>query len=141
MRFLGPIRLPIQASRARWPRYLDENTGPDNPRVYRNAVILVTPSRDGLQIAQARVRDYLAWGQVKTNLKEQETEGAVDVARLQTLAINIDKAELQVKESFLPKFKEVLSSKMVARFYQIENKLDTIIDFGIATEIPLVRGK
>ncbi len=50
-------------------RYLDENTGPDNPRVKRNAVILVVPSKDGLELAQARVREYLAWEQVKTSLK------------------------------------------------------------------------
>jgi hypothetical protein len=56
-------------------------------------------------------------------------------------SIDIDKAELKVKESFLPKFNKVLTSKKVARFYQIENKLDAIIEFGIASEIPLVVGK
>jgi len=90
-------------------RYLDENTGPDNPRVYRNAVILVVPSKDGLELAQARVREFLAWEQVKTNLKEQESEGAVDVARLQTLAISIDKAKGRVPSAIREAYSTVVT--------------------------------
>jgi hypothetical protein len=37
--------------RAEARRFLDENTGPDNPRVYRNAALLLCPSKDGLEIA------------------------------------------------------------------------------------------
>src|SRR5262245_2788751 len=80
-------------------RYLDETTGPEKPRVYRNAVLLLTPSKNGLEVATARVRDYLAWEQVRTELKDQEKEGNVDVARMQTLAINIDKAKGRIPEA------------------------------------------
>jgi len=90
-------------------RFLDENTGPDNPRVYRNAVILVAPSKDGLEVAQARVREYLAWEQVKTNLKEQESEGSVDVARLQTLTINIDKAKGRIPNAIREAYSTVVT--------------------------------
>jgi len=80
-------------------KFLDETTGPDKPRVYRNAVLLLTPSKDGLEMAVARVRDYLAWEEVRRDLKEQEKEGSVDVARVQTLAINIDKARTRMPEA------------------------------------------
>jgi hypothetical protein len=80
-------------------RYLDETTGPEKPRVYRNAVLLLAPSKDGLEVATARVRDYLAWEQVRTDLKDQEKDGNVDVARMQTLAINIDKAKSRILEA------------------------------------------
>jgi hypothetical protein len=80
-------------------RYLDETTGAEKPRVYRNAVLLLTPSRDGVEVASARVRDYLAWEQVRTDLKEQEKDGEVDGARMQTLAINIDKARGRIPEA------------------------------------------
>jgi hypothetical protein len=80
-------------------RYLDETTGAAKPRVYRNAVLLLTPSKDGMEVAAARVRDYLAWEQVRTDLKEQEKDGEVDVARMQTLAINIDKARGRIPEA------------------------------------------
>jgi hypothetical protein len=80
-------------------RYLDETTGPEKPRVYRNAVILLAPSKDGLEVASASVRDHLAWEQVGVNLKEQQKDGNVDVARMQTLIINLDKAKGRVPDS------------------------------------------
>lgn len=80
-------------------RYLDETTGPEKPRVYRNAVILLAPSKDGLEVASARVRDFLAWDQVRVDLKEQSKDGNVDVARLQTLTIEIDKSQKKIPES------------------------------------------
>lgn len=85
-------------------RFLDETTGSDKPRVFRNAVLLLTPSKDGLSAADARVRDYLAWERVMDELtpkseEEKKQKGSVDVARLQTLKINIDKAKARVPES------------------------------------------
>ncbi|MFQ6030741.1 MAG: DUF499 domain-containing protein, partial [Dehalococcoidia bacterium] len=46
-------------------RFLEETTGPDRPRIYRNAVLLVAPSRDGLEQIRNRVREYLAWQEVE----------------------------------------------------------------------------
>jgi len=80
-------------------RYLDETIGPDRPRVYRNAVLLLTPSKDGLEVASARVRDYLAWEQVRSDLKEQEKDANLDPVRMQTLAINIDKGKGRIPEA------------------------------------------
>ncbi len=46
-------------------RFLEETTGLERPRVYRNAVLALTPSRDGLELVTNRVRDYLAWQEVE----------------------------------------------------------------------------
>ncbi len=83
---------------------MDETTGPEKPRVYRNAVLLLAASRDGLELAQARVRDYLAWERVKDDLtpkneQEKKQKVSVDMARMQTLAINIDKARGRVPDA------------------------------------------
>lgn len=85
-------------------RFLDETTGSNKPRVHRNAVILLTPSRDGLSAAEARVRDSMAWELVRDELtpstdEEKQQKGAVDVARMQTLKINIDKAREKVPDA------------------------------------------
>ncbi|HSB81979.1 MAG TPA: hypothetical protein VLM91_24630, partial [Candidatus Methylomirabilis sp.] len=80
-------------------RFLNETTGPDKPRVYRNAVLLLVPSRDGLELATARVRDYLAWEIVREDIKKQQKDGNVDPARAQTLQINIDKAKGRIPEA------------------------------------------
>src|SRR3977135_140613 len=46
-------------------RFLEETTAPDRPRVCRNAVVLAVPSRDGLEVAQTRLREYLGWEEVR----------------------------------------------------------------------------
>ena len=45
----------------------------------------------------------------------------------------------KVRKSFLRKFKKILSGKQVTRFYQIDGKIDTMIDFDIARTVPLVQ--
>lgn len=52
-------------------RFIDETTGPDRPRTYRNAVVLVAPSRDGLDALRTRIREYLGWEEVRSQLKDQ----------------------------------------------------------------------
>jgi len=80
-------------------RYLDDTTGPDKPRVFRNAVLLVAPSKDGMELAMARVRDYLAWEFVREDIKKQQKDGNVDPARAQTLQINIDKSKGRIPDA------------------------------------------
>jgi Protein of unknown function (DUF499) len=52
-------------------RFIDETTGPDRPRTFRNAVALVAPSRDGLDAVRARIREYLGWEEIRSQLKDQ----------------------------------------------------------------------
>ncbi len=85
-------------------RFLEETTGADKPRVFRNAVLLLTPAKDGLVAAEARVRDYLAWDRVMKTLlpkddEEKMQKGSVDVARLQTLKIYLDKAKARIPDA------------------------------------------
>lgn len=80
-------------------RFLDETTASDRPRVYRNAVLLLVPSKDGLELATGRVRDYLAWEVVREEIKKQQKDGNVDPARALTLQINIDKAKGRIPDA------------------------------------------
>ena len=45
---------------------------------------------------------------------------------------------LKIRKGYVKKFEKVLSPVKVARFYQVENKLDSITNFALAREIPLV---
>ena len=58
---------PSRAAR----RFINETTGPDRPRIRRNAVVLVAPSTDGLDVVRTRVREYLGWDDVQNQLKGQ----------------------------------------------------------------------
>lgn len=46
-------------------RFLTTHTTEEKPRVYRNALLLVAPSQSALSIARNRIREMLAWEQVK----------------------------------------------------------------------------
>jgi hypothetical protein len=59
--------------------------------------------------------------------------------KLLTEFVHIEEQRARLKAQYLPKFKQVLPPKKVARFYQIENKLDTAILADISDAIPLAR--
>ena len=46
---------------------------------------------------------------------------------------------IKLKKSYLSKFKAVLPPKKVARYYQLENKIQAVIAFQLADRIPLVK--
>jgi hypothetical protein len=48
---------------------------------------------------------------------------------------------LKVRKSYVGKFRKVLPEVKLARFLQLENKLDAITDFALARNIPLVPEK
>jgi hypothetical protein len=93
---LGPRAASSSGSpSAEAKRFLDEKTGPDAPRVYRNAVVFAVPSRDGLDLARERIRDHLAWGEVEHLLKGQE----IDPLRQKALEAAQESARRAVPEA------------------------------------------
>lgn len=82
---------PKAASRAGNPsaeakRFINETTAADRPRVYRNAIVLVTPSVDGLDAARNAIQKYLGWVEVREQLKDQ----TIDPIREALLATNLE---------------------------------------------------
>ena len=76
-------------------RFIDETTGPDRPRVRRNAVVLVAPSRDGLEAARARIREYLGWEEVRSQLGDL----ASDPVREAKLASSTEQARRRIPDA------------------------------------------
>lgn len=96
---LGPSAASMSGNpSAEARKFIDEKTGSDSPRVYRNAVVLAVPSRDGLQIARDRVREYLGWEDVRATLKQQHGEES-DPARTALLAGYLRAAADRVAET------------------------------------------
>lgn len=58
-----------------------EDAGPDKPRVSKNFILVVTPSKDMLEAARVEIQKYLGWVEVERQLKGQD----VDAARLALL--------------------------------------------------------
>jgi len=76
-------------------RFLQETTAPDRPRVYRNAMVLVTPSREGLELSRRFVREYLGWERVGDELRGKELDPIQEAA----LKRHLEAARRQVPEA------------------------------------------
>jgi hypothetical protein len=60
-------------------------------------------------------------------------------AKLLNDYLDIERARLDVKDRHVPRFMSVLPAGKVARFFQVDNKLDKKIQAELAAEIPLTR--
>jgi len=52
------------------------------------------------------------------------------------MTLKANKASL--RKSYVKKFSKVLPPGKLVRYYQIENKMDAVVEYGLATNIPLV---
>ncbi len=68
---------------------------------------------------------------------ETLTDGKAN--QLLTTNLALEKDLLKLKESYLPKFSAVLPQKKVARYYQLENKIQAVIRYDLAERIPLAK--
>ncbi len=75
------------------------------------------------------VQDYT--GTFKTMSDDQ----AMQLAE-QYLTVEEDRAK--VRRNFLPEIAKALPGRKVVRFYQIENKMDAVMRFDLASEIPVI---
>ena len=76
-------------------RFIDETTGPEKPRVNRNAVVLAVPSRDGIAAARDAVRSLLGWQDVHAQLREH----AVDPLQGERLRRRLSDAETLLQDT------------------------------------------
>ena len=65
------------------------------------------------------------------------TDGAAK--KLLNEMIALESERLKLKKNYLPKFRKVLSEKMLARYYQLENKIFAVVTYDAALVIPLVK--
>jgi opacity protein-like surface antigen len=48
---------------------------------------------------------------------------------------------IKVRQGYLPEFSKVVSGRTVARFYQLENKIDVLLRYELAAKIPVIEQK
>ena len=51
----------------------------------------------------------------------------------------IQKDDIKLKQKYVNKFKKAIPERKVLRYFQIENKLDLIVDTELSAQIPLAR--
>ena len=68
-----------------------------------------------------------------------ETMSADAAKNLLDESMSIDSDHQKLRQSYLAKFRGVLSDTKVARYYQLESKIDAVLEYELARRIPLVR--
>ena len=53
--------------------------------------------------------------------------------------MDIDKKNVNLRETYWPKFVKVLGAKRAAKFYQVDYRLSMMINVQLASEIPLIQ--
>jgi len=54
-------------------------------------------------------------------------------------SLSIDSDHQKLRQSYLAKFRGVLADTKVARYYQLESKINAVMEYELAKRIPLVR--
>ena len=52
--------------------------------------------------------------------------------------LDAESKRLEIRRNYLPQFGKILPGRTVARFYQIENKIDAVLRYDLASTIPVV---
>jgi len=55
--------------------------------------------------------------------------------------MDVQSKNLSLKKKYVGRFKSILTPQQLVRYFQTENKLDAIINFGLAADIPLMEKK
>lgn len=76
------------------------------------------------------ITDYLA---------ERDTMSEDDAQHLTQEFFANEKDRIAVKEKYIATMSKVLSARTVARFFQIDQKLDATVDLALAANIPLIQ--
>ena len=78
------------------------------------------------------VDDYIA------HFSDMSDEKALQLVN-DYLAIDADR--VKVRQTYLPEFTKALPGRTLARFYQLENKMDAVVRYEMAADIPVIDEK
>jgi hypothetical protein len=76
---------------------------------------------------------------IKEYATNYETMSDQTAKRLMDEYLAIESARLKIRQAYVPRFRKVLREKLVARYYQLENKVQAAVGYELAAEIPLVK--
>ena len=108
------MKLTEEEQKAFWPLY--ENYQAELSKLEDKEIALITMYAEHYQ-----------------DMTDQKAQELLD----QFLAV--DDEALKVRRAHVKKFLKVLPAKRVARYFQVENKLDAIVNYDLARGIPLVK--
>ena len=76
---------------------------------------------------------------IKDYAQNYETMTDEKAKELVDRALRLEGKRTKLKKKYFKKFDKVLPSKTVAKFFQLENQINLLIDLQIASELPLIK--
>lgn len=76
------------------------------------------------------IKDYAS--QYDT-MNDAQADGLVD------RMLKFDKSRMQLRADYYPKFKKAIGAKQAAKFLQVDNRLNLLVDLQIANAIPIIQ--
>jgi len=78
------------------------------------------------------------WDALHQMMTTPDSVTSAQVKKMTTSWVNLGVKEEQTRAAWLPKFQKVLPPKKVARYFQIEHRLDLLVQMAAAQQIPLI---
>jgi len=78
----------------------------------------------------ALIKEYL---QTQGNLTDTQAQSAVDQW------ISVDQSVAELRKKYIPSFRKALSPKNTALFYQLDRRVQLMIDLQLASSIPMIQ--
>jgi hypothetical protein len=88
------------------------------------------------ELGKLRVRESNLIDEFAANLGKMSDDAAKN---LLDDSLSIDSGYLKLRRSYVAKFREVLPDTKVARYYQLENKIEVVLRYEQAKRIPLIQ--
>jgi hypothetical protein len=110
----------------------------ENMQLTQSEAKLFWPVYDQFQSDLGKIKDRYA-KLIESFAKNYETMSNETAKKLVNDSLKIKADDLKLRQSYLPKFRSVLPEKKVAGYYQLENKIDAVIAYQLASLIPLIK--
>ena len=95
------------------------------------------PVYDEYTVEAAKINDAKL-SVIKEYAQTYETLNDAQAERMVKTWSAADEATVQLRMKYLPIFQKALPGKKVARFFQVDRRIGSVIDLQLASEIPLV---
>jgi hypothetical protein len=89
-------------------------------------------AKDQLEIGDTKYHIILDYAQSYDGMSDAKA------SELTARMIELDKAVVETRAKYLPRFQKVLAPKRVAKFYQVDRRLSLMIDLELASVIPIL---
>ena len=85
------------------------------------------------KLGDARIELIKDYAENYETMTDQKAKEMVDGA------LTLQGKRIKLKKKYFKKFDKVLPSKTVAKFFQLENQINLLIDLQIASELPFIK--